>query len=191
MLFGLPLLAAGPSSLLIKPAVVVYPFTTSNSGVDREAASRLATIIATEMANTRKVTVIPPPPGTERKDYLTVARANAADYYIAGYVTPLGDGVSIVEQVVGTTSGIVVYSKSAQLQTYADVAGQGDDLAQFLSNDANRSMAAIGTPPPAPSPAPQSSSRGLGEPRQPLPPARTARRRRPRPSSPVRPDPSP
>ncbi len=158
MLFGLPLLAAGPSSLLTKPKVIVYPFIASNSAIDREATSRLATLIATEMANTGKVTVIPPPPGTERKDYLTTARANAADYYITGYLTPLGDGVSIVEQVVGTTSGIVVFSRSAQLSTYADVAGQGDELAQFLAVDANRALAGIGTPPPAPSPSPQSSS---------------------------------
>jgi len=155
MLFGVPMLAAAPSSLLIKPKVIVYPFQAGNGSIDREATSRLATMIATEMANTGKVTVIPPPPGTERKDFLTTARAADADYYITGYVTPLGDGVSIVEQVVGATSGIVVYSQSAQLSTYADVNGQGDQLAQFLSIDANRQLSSIGTPPPAPSPTPQ------------------------------------
>jgi hypothetical protein len=136
--------------------VIVYPFTTSSS-IDREASSRLATIIAQQMANTGRVIVLPPPPGTERKDYLTAARANDADYYIAGYMTALGDGVSLVEQVVGTGSGIVIYSRSAQLSTYADAAGQGDDLATFLSNHANRSLADVGTPPPAPSPTAEPS----------------------------------
>lgn len=157
-LFGLPLLGAGQSSLLAKPRVIVFPFLASNSAIDREASSRLATAIATEMANTGKVSVIPPPPGTERKDFLTAARANGADYYVTGYLTPLGDGVSIVEQVVGTVSGIVVYSQSAQLTTFADVNGQGDQLAQFVSFDANKSLAAIGTPPPAPTPSPQPSA---------------------------------
>lgn len=156
---GLPLLAAGPSVFTVKPVVVVYPFTTTGSSVDREASSRLATILATQMANTGNVAVVPPPPGTERKDYLAVARANNADYYVSGFISPLGTGVSIVEQVVSTTTGIVVYSQSAQLNTYAEAAGQGDDLALFISRHANRGLAAIGTPPPAaasPTPAPSS-----------------------------------
>jgi len=54
------------------------------------------------------------------------ARRLAADYYVAGFISPLGEGVSVVEQVVGTGSGIVLFSSSAQLSTYADAAGQGD-----------------------------------------------------------------
>jgi TolB-like protein len=154
-LFGLPLLAATPA-IFIKPVVVVYPLASNGSSVDREASSRLATIIATQMANTNNVTVVPPPPGTERKDYLAVARANNADYYVSGFISPLGNGVSVVLQVVSTTTGIVVYSQSAQLSTYNDAAGQGDDLALFVARHANRGLAAIPTPPPqASSPSPQ------------------------------------
>jgi hypothetical protein len=157
---GVPLLGATPppSSFYSKPNVIVFPFTANGSSVDREASSRLATIIATAMANTGLVTVTPPPPGTERKDYLTVARANRSEYYVAGFISPLGNGVSIVEQVVSTASGIVVYSQSTQLNTYNDAAGQGDDLAAFVSHHANRGLAAIGTPPPAVSPTPAASN---------------------------------
>jgi hypothetical protein len=161
-LLACPLIAAGPSDLSIKPSVVVYPFTANGSTLDREASSRLATIIATEMANTGKVTVIPPTPGTERKDYLTAARALGADYYIAGFISPLGNGVSMVEQVVGVSSGIIVYSNTGQLTTYADAAGQGDQLALFVSQYANRNLATIGSPPPAasatPAPAPSTAA---------------------------------
>jgi TolB-like protein len=160
VLLACPLIAAGPPDLSVKPNVVVYPFTANGSTLDREASSRLATIIATEMANTGKVTVIPPTPGTERKDYLTAARAVGADYYIAGFISPLGNGVSMVEQVVGVTSGIIVYSNTGQLTTYADAAGQGDQLASFVSQYANRGLAAIGTPPPASSPTPAPASSG-------------------------------
>jgi hypothetical protein len=66
--------------------------------------------------------------------------------------------VSIVEQVVSTATGIVVYSQSTQLNTYTDAAGQGDDLATFVSRHANRGFAAIGTPPPAASPTPAASN---------------------------------
>ncbi|MDB5029272.1 MAG: hypothetical protein JWO66_2961, partial [Candidatus Eremiobacteraeota bacterium] len=126
---GLPLIAATPNSFAIKPVVIVYPFTANGSSIDREASSRLATILATKMANTGTVSVVPPPPGTERKDYLAVARAHNADYYISGYISPLGNGVSMVEQVVSATTGIVVYSQSAQINTYEEAGGQGDDLA--------------------------------------------------------------
>jgi TolB-like protein len=150
-----PLGASAQSVLSVKPSVMVYPFSANGSTLDREASSRLATIIATQMANTGRVAVIAAPPGTERKDYLTAARRAGADYYVAGFISPLGDGVSVVEQVVGTGSGIVLYSNTAQLATYADAAGQGDNLAQFVAVHANRGLAAIGTPPPAPSPSAQ------------------------------------
>ena len=158
MLFGCPLAAAAQASLSGKPTVIVYPFTANGSQIDREASSRLATIIATQMANTGNVRVIPPPPGIERKDFLAVARTNGCDYYVAGFISSLGDGVSVVEQVVSTTTGIVVYSNTAQLNTYADAAGQGDDIATFVTRHANRAYASIGTPPPAASPSAQPTS---------------------------------
>ncbi|HEV3088872.1 MAG TPA: hypothetical protein VGX96_16795, partial [Candidatus Elarobacter sp.] len=155
--FGLPLVAGAQTSLFAKPSVIVYPFSASASSIDREASSRLATIIATRMAETRQVTVIPPPPGTERKDYLSAARAHNADYYVAGFISPLGNGVSMVEQVVSTTTGIVLYSQTAQLNTYDEASGQGDDLAYFIAHHANRGLAAIGTAPPQTSPTPSAT----------------------------------
>jgi TolB-like protein len=146
-LLGLPLVDAD-SSLVTKPTVIVYPFTASGSSIDREASAQLAIIIATQMAQTGRVTVIPPPPATERKDFLTVAREQHADYYVAGFMSALGDGVSVVEQVVSTTSGIVIFSNTIQLTTYADAAGQGEELANYISRHANRALASIGTPPP-------------------------------------------
>lgn len=151
--FGLPLLAATPSSpLLSKPNVIVYPFVPTGASVDREAGSRLATILAEQMSSTGKVKVIPPPPGTDRADYLKVALSNNADYYVIGYITPLGDAVAVVEQVVSTTTGIVVFSQTAQIKSYSDAAGQGADLGTFIANHANRGLAAIGTAPPQSSP---------------------------------------
>jgi len=157
--FGLPLLAATPPSpLLSKPNVIVYPFVPTGASVDREAGSRLATILAEQMSSTGKVKVIPPPPGTDRADYLKVALSNNADYYVTGYITPLGDAVAVVEQVVSTTTGIVVFSQTAQIKTYSDAAGQGADLGTFIANHANRGLAAIGTAPPQSSPTPAPSS---------------------------------
>src|SRR5271154_982716 len=67
------LLAAGAvNPLQVVPVTVVYPFIGTSSGLDKEAASRLGVIIATGMANSAGIVVKPAPPGTERKDYLTV-----------------------------------------------------------------------------------------------------------------------
>ena len=66
--------------------------------------------------------------------------------------------MSVVEQVVSTATGIVVFSQSTQLNTYNEAASQGDDLANFVYRHANRGLAAIGTAPPAASPTPASSN---------------------------------
>jgi hypothetical protein len=157
-LFALPLLAATPSTLLSKPNVIVYPFTPTGSSIDAEAGSRLATILAEQMSSTGRVKVIPPPPGTSRADYLKVALSNDADYYVTGYITPLGDAVAVVEQVVSTTTGIVVFSQTAQIKTYGDAAGQGADLGNLIAGHFNRNLAGIGTPPPQTSPSPAANS---------------------------------
>ena len=148
-LFSLPVVAGAQSSLFAKPTVIVYPFTANASSLDREASSRLATIVATGMANSRKVTVVPPPPGTERKDFLSVARANHVDYYVSGFITPLGNGVSVVEQVVSTVSGIVVASQTAQLSTAAPSTGPEANLSKLF----NRRKKATPTPKPSAKPS--------------------------------------
>ncbi|HEY4442506.1 MAG TPA: hypothetical protein VGN14_18775 [Candidatus Elarobacter sp.] len=155
VLFACPLLAqAQTPTYSAKPSVIVFPFTPNGSSIDREATSQIATLIATQMANTKWVKVIPPPPGTDRKDFLSVARSNGAEYYVSGFISALGDGASLVEQVVSSASGIVVFSNTAQLTTVGDVAGQGDDLALVIARHANRAYASIATPPPAATPTP-------------------------------------
>lgn len=154
--------ASSAPAYVAKPSVIVYPLTSNGSSIDREASSRLATIIATGIANTGKASVIPPPPGTERKDYLTTARGQGADFYVAGFISPLGNGASIVEQVVSVSSGVVVYSTTTQITTYAEAAGGGEDIAEFVSRYANRSLSQIPTPPPQTSPTPRAESEKNG-----------------------------
>ncbi len=164
VLFAGPLLAAAPpASILGTPVLVVYPFSVNGSDVNREAGSRLAVAIATQIANLGGVDVKPAPAGTERADYLDAAHREGADYYIAGYVTPLGDGVSLVEQLVSTQTGIVVYSNTAQVQTFADAAGQGDVLREALLRHQTRNLGAYAAPAPpentpTPKPAPGSGN---------------------------------
>lgn len=149
----------GDAPLLIgTPSVVVYPLTANDSSVDREANSRIATAIATRMAQAGGVKVIPPSPTVERANYLTDARQAGADYYVTGFIAGLGNGVSMILQLVSVQNGIVIYSTSAQVVTFADAAGQGDIIRTAILRHAGRTVAQIEALPaavlPTPSPGP-------------------------------------
>lgn len=147
--FAIALIAAGPAaSILGTPTVLVFPFAVNGGDVTKEAGSRLAVTIATQIANLGGVNVKPAPPGIERQSYLGAARHETADYYITGYVTPLGDGVSVVEQLVSTQTGIVVFSYTAQIRTFEDATSQGDVLREALLRHQSRNLGAYAAPPP-------------------------------------------
>ena len=145
---GLPLIAAAPgTTFLPPPVVVVFPLTVNGNDVQKESGSRIAIIIAQSMANLGGVVVKPAPPGSERKDYLAITRAQSADYYLSGYVTPLGEGASVVEQLVSAQSGIVVYSGTAQIKSYADADGQGAIIREAMLRHQARNIGAYEAPP--------------------------------------------
>ncbi len=161
VLFGFTLAAAAPApSVLGTPVLVVFPFAANGGDITKEAGSELAVTIATQIANLGGVDVKPATPGVERKDFLVDAHRSGADYYIAGYMTPLGNGVSVVEQLVSTQTGIVVYSNSAQIRTYADAAGQGDILREALLRHQQRNLEAYAAPPPPVAAAPGTPAPG-------------------------------
>ena len=70
------------------------------------------------------ITVPPVPQGIKRADFLNNARTMKADFYISGYVTPVGDSAAVVEQVVSVESGVILFSQTAQVASVADVASQ-------------------------------------------------------------------
>ena len=148
----------GDAPLLIgTPSVVVYPLTVNDSSVDAAGSARIADAIASRIAGLGGVKVIPPRPGVDRANFLTDARLAGADYYVTGFLAGLGDGVSMILQVVSVQDGIVVYSDSAQVQTYVDAASQGDVLRSAILRHASRSVTQIEALPtpnlPSPSPA--------------------------------------
>jgi len=155
--FSVLLLGAAP--ILPPPVLIVYPFSV-NGDAQKESGSKVAVLIGTQIANLGGVTVRPAPPGTQRVDFLTVARAQNADYYLSGYVTPIGDEVTVVEQLVSTETGVIAFSNTAQIKTYEETAGQGDLLRQALLRHQNRNIIAyeqLATPPPA-TPAPTTAN---------------------------------
>jgi hypothetical protein len=134
-------LGAISPSLLPPPLVVVYPLTV-NGDAQKDSGERLAVMFAQQLAD-NGIKVVPPVPGTERPDFLTSARKLGCDYYVTGFITPLGAEVSVVEQVVSTSSGTVIASNSVQFLTYSDANGQGALLGQMIHEHAERALASL------------------------------------------------
>jgi hypothetical protein len=151
------LIDAAPAFTTV-PVVIVYPFTGSSADLDREASVRIATTLASQIGQGGSVKVVPAKPGVERDNFLADARSVGANYYVTGFVTPLGRGASVVDQVVSTQSGTMVFSVSDFITTYADVVNQGDRLRTAIIDRSERGIQAFAAPPPpAAAPAPESS----------------------------------
>lgn len=151
---GLPLVAATTPPLGGIPTVVVYPLVGAQ-GVASDVGASVALVIATQVSQMGGVTVKAAPQGTQQADFLTAARKLAADFYVAGFVTPLGDQVSVVEQLVSTRTGAIVWSNTAQLAVYGDARASASALHDVILQVNNHgftslSPEAIPTSPPAP-----------------------------------------
>ncbi len=118
-----PLPVATPATLDQTPVVLVYPFDVQ-TGADPRIGMAIAQILAQEMTAAGGISVPPVPQGIKRADFLSNARTAKADFYISGYVTPVGDSAAVVEQVVSVESGVILFSQTAQVASVADVASQ-------------------------------------------------------------------
>jgi len=135
------------------PSVVVYPLTVSGGGdPSGEVGSNIAVLISNKLADLGGLSVKPYVPGTTRAQYLDAAIKEGADYYVTGYLTPVGTDVSMIVQIVSTYSGSVVFSTTAIARTFADAVGQADVVRAAILRHAGRGFAAIEAPAPAASP---------------------------------------
>ncbi len=112
-----------PSSIEQQPVILVYPFDVQ-TGADARIGTAIAQILGQEMAAAGGITVLAIPQGVKRPDFLDNARTAKADFYISGYVTPVGESAAVVEQVVSVESGVILFSQTAQVSSVADVASQ-------------------------------------------------------------------
>jgi TolB-like protein len=157
--FSLVVTLLGASALIVgTPSVVVYPLIPNGSSVTKETGARISVTIATQIAQLGGITVKPAPPGIEQHDFLIAARKLGVDYYVTGYVTPLGNQASVVEQLVSTKSGSIVWSNTAQLETYGEAAGQGSVIRSAVLAYAGRAVSQLqpvtATPVPQVQPTP-------------------------------------
>jgi hypothetical protein len=113
------------------PAVIVYPFEVSGD-LKPQAGAAVAQIFDEQLSAAGGLSVLPSPVNVKRTDYLTNARALKADYYISGYLTPVGDGAALVTQLVSTQGGIMLYTHTAQVFTAQDASSQAFAARQVM-----------------------------------------------------------
>ena len=161
-----PLPATPPPALVGQtPLVVIYPFDVQ-TGVDTRLGVAIAQILGQEMTAAGGIAVPPIPKGIKRADFLDFARSNHADFYISGYVTPVGDSAAVVEQVVSVDSGVILFSQTAQVSSVADVASQSllarSQILAFLGRGAQQMQPQTsGTPAPTATNGAQMPLRGI------------------------------
>ncbi len=138
------------------PVVVVYPFTVAgdSSAGALQTGGNIALLLSNRLAELGGMVVKPFTPGTTRADYLTAAEKQNADYYVTGYLTPIGSEISLITQVVSTYGGTVVWSNTVTVRTYGDALGQADPLRAEIVAHAERSFATITAQAPAATPEP-------------------------------------
>jgi TolB-like protein len=160
-----PLLAAGPPP--DAPVVVVFPLQAPAS-LDRETTGRIATALGDQIAVDGHIRVIPSDPDAQRADFLATARKDGAEYYVTGYVTPLGNGATMIEQLVSVQTGLIIYSNSSQVSSLKDVRVQGDLLRTVIVERLQRGwppdLSAAAPPPSSATAAPHAAAVAAGSP---------------------------
>ncbi len=150
----MPFAVAATPQIFAPPVVVVYPFTVSGSAMSPHVGGDVALLIANRLDAMGGLDVKPFTPGTERPDYLTAAEKQNADYYVAGFLTPIGAEVSLIVQVVSTYGGTVEWSSTSTIRTYNDAVAQADGIHDAILRHAQRGLASLGAPPPPSTPEP-------------------------------------
>ncbi len=107
-----------------EPVVLIYPFDTA-SGLDAKVGVQVANIFSHALTEGQSITVLPIGTGVARSSFLTNAHAKKADYYITGYITPIGDSASVVVQVVSVQSGVIVFAQTSQVSDINDAISLG------------------------------------------------------------------
>jgi hypothetical protein len=146
-LFALVALGAA-APLDSRPSVIVFPFQAS-AALSRDVELRIVTVLGNQLALDGRLHVLPADPDVERTAYLASARKAGASYYVTGFLTPLGDGASLIEQLVSTQSGAVVFSSSGQINTLSDVSAQGDVMRIAIENRENQGYPTFSNEPAA------------------------------------------
>ncbi len=149
--------SATPLPIAPSPVVVVYPFDTTGQ-LKPNVGIGIAQVFTQQMNEAGGLTILPVPDAVHRTDFLTNATKEHADFYISGYMTPIGDGAAVVVQVVSASSGIIVFSNTQQAYSMNDVATQAQQAREAILEISGRGTDASDTQTANATPAPTSTN---------------------------------
>ena len=136
------------------PSVMVYPFEVP-SDVDAKMGISIAQVYQQVLVQAGGLTVLAPTTSIKREDYAKYAFAQKADYYISGYVQPIGNAASIVANIVDAKTEVSVYSVTTHVESVPEVASQALAMRTVILQTAGIGRTQITTE--ASTPAPTSS----------------------------------
>ncbi len=137
------------------PVILIYPFEAP-SDLDPRYGNAIAQIYSQVLNQSGGVRVLTIPSNIKREDYDKYAHVQHADYYVSGYIQPIGSTAAIVAQVVDVENDISVYSATSEISDVQDIASQALNALTVI-----RQAAGIDRPidtGPAQSPTPSSTS---------------------------------
>lgn len=160
-----PAPSAAPSSAFAPnaPVVLIFPFETPTD-LDPKYGNAIANIYAQVLTQTGGVTVLAIPPVIKREDYQTYAHIHHADYYISGFIQPIGSTASIVSQVVDVNTDISVYSATTQVNDVQDIGSQALNARSVILEASGIDRPQLQSESQASTPAPTSTTGGASVP---------------------------
>jgi hypothetical protein len=134
--------------------VVVFTLVPSGSATI-ESSARIAAALSIRLSGAGTLAVKSAPADVKQADYLSAAQKLGVDYYVSGFVSPLGGGFATSLQLVSTTNGIAVWTGTATLSGTDDVADAAEVLTRVIGEREARNSYAVagGNAPPPPGPA--------------------------------------
>ena len=167
LLLAIPFIGAAPGTP--KPAIVVYPFSGA-TGVAPAIGANVALVTALQLSLGGDITVKSAPADTQRADYLLTARGLGADYYVSGFVSPIGNQLAVIEQLVSTRNGVSVWrSNTMQLTVPDDARAQASELHDAVVKAGVQQPFPVSQSPSGSNTPPRSSSSRPSKPEAPLP----------------------
>jgi hypothetical protein len=144
------LVDASPAPLGAAPTIMIFPMRQPE-GLDPKAGIGYSTKLGSALSALGGVKVVLGDPATAMSDYLHVAKAAGADFYMMGSVAPpINNAVAVVQQVVSTRTGVVSWSGTAYISSSDDVASQAPLIKTALTTYETRGYMAILNPTPVP-----------------------------------------
>jgi TolB-like protein len=143
-------LMGATSSLLPQATLVIFPFTPG-TGTESTAGLEYSKQLGAAMSSLGGIKIVMGDTATAPADYLRTAKAAGADYYLMGHVAPpLNNTLAVIEQVVSTRSGTVVWSETARVSSDDDVAAQAPTVRNAVVSYATRGYVSILNATPGP-----------------------------------------